>query len=1049
MLQQLVRIATVSLVLVEACAVAAPPQSVSPESAGSDHPRQQPRSQGFQSFETNQGQWDKGVRFVARSEGMQIRFEENEAVLVTHRPVRRGEAFDAREATIVRLSFAGAKPLASLEGRTQVATANYFLGPDPTRWRRHVPVYDSLVQRELYPGIGVVFYGHGRDIEYDFLVAPGADPSKIALRVDGGELALRGDDLAIVTPQGEIRMRQPVVYQDAAESGERRKVPARYRQRGREIGFELGAYDRTKPLVIDPVISFATFIGGSGAELIDQLAVQPGGGAIVAGSSISIDFPTTAGSLRRELSGAVDAVVSVYSRDGSRLLTSTYFGGPRGATYAGGLATDSSGAIYLAGYSESRSLPVTATAAQRTFAGGTDAFVAKLSPGADSLLYSTYLGGAGADEVASLAVDGAGAAYLFGSTDSVSFPVTAGAFQTARGGARDLFVAKLSGDGSSFAYSTLIGGAADEVAQAIAVDATGNAYGTGSTGSPSFPASIGSFGRTLNGARDAVLFKLDPSGRTMLYSGMFGGAGDETGNAIAVAPDGTAYVAGRTSSAAIVLTANAARRTLGGSEDAFLMRVSADGTQILASTYLGGGLADIAWAGALDSSQQFWVAGTTSSADFGTSADGLQRALRGERDGFLVRWDAVAGTIGYASFLGGNNVDEAYKAVFDSTGILYIVGITNSRDFPAADAIQPELRGLQNGFLVKFDPAPTPPPASMLIRSGAGQTARTGTAIPEPLVVEVRNARGFAPGVEVFFTATNGTVQPASAITDQAGRAQVRATAGTTAGAVRVTAATAGLSPIRFELLATATEPQRSTAVSVNGASYLATAAPEAIAAVFAPVLVSTVVAPAGPLPTTLGGVTATVYDAMGEARPAGIFYVSSGQVNILMPAGTTPGRVAIRLASAGNIVAETAVTVRTLAPGLFSANSDGREAAVGTLTVQRPDGSTVTQPVFQPNATTRRMDPAPLDLGPAGSSAVVTLFGTGFRGRSDLTGVRVRIDGIDCPVTFAGTTGQFPGLDQLNFAVPRELAGRGILAIEASFDGELANRLVLDFGRR
>jgi len=528
-------------------------------------------------FEANQGQAHKDVRFFSRGAGYGLYLTPSEAVLVLTRPDAkrdvRGVSEPQAKSVALRMSLVGAarKPLVSgLE--EQPGKANYFTGNDPAKWRTSVPTYAKVHYSEVYPGIDLLYYGNQRQLEYDFVVAPGADPQNITLAFKGAyKIAIDAGNLVVHVGGSEIRQHKPVIYQEI--DGVRREIRGGYVLKGaNRVGFRLATYDRSRPLVIDPVLAYSTYLGGGAGVAI---AVDGNGNAYVTGYAGSI--PTTSGAFQGTPRGARDAFVTKLNSVGSALVYSTYLGGSSEDS-ASGIAVDADGNAYITGATNSTDFPPTAGAFQPVFAGGLwDAFVTKLDSTGSTLVYSTYLGGMGFDQAFAIAVDDRGHAYTTGRTTSTNFP-TVNAFQGFSGGGFDAFVTKLDPTGSALVYSTYLGGSSGEEADGIAVDLQGNAYVTGVTNSTNFRTTSGAFQPAHAGgnSQEAFVTKLDPIG-SLVYSSYLGGSGYEVGFAIAVDPGGNAYVTGETGSSDFPTTPGAFSHSFHGFfQDAFVAKIVED-----------------------------------------------------------------------------------------------------------------------------------------------------------------------------------------------------------------------------------------------------------------------------------------------------------------------------------------------------------------------------------------------------------------------------------------------------------------------------------------
>jgi hypothetical protein len=691
-------------------------------------------------FEANRGQTHKDVRFLSRGPGYGLYLTADEAVLVLSKP-----AADAKRVAL-RMSLVGAarKPLASgideLPGK-----ANYFIGRDPSKWRRDVPTYGKVHYQNVYPGIDLVYYGNQRQLEYDFVLAPGADPNKIVLGFKGAdklEIDAEGS-LVLHASGGDIRQHKPVIYQDI--DGVRRDIAGGYvRKDAKRVGFQVAAYDASRPLIIDPVVlSYSTYLGGNGGDFGAAIAVDAGGNAYVTGNTSSTDFPTTAGAFQVPFGGNIDgdAFVTKLNSTGTALVYSTYLGGIDYDS-GSGIAVDTEGNAYVTGYTRSNNFPISAGAFQTTFAdpaGSGNVFVTKIDPTGAALVYSTYLGGSGDEQFSGarngIALDSSGSAYVTGSTRSADFPITAGAFQSVHSGAFDNpFVTKLDPTGSTLIYSTFLG---EGTGQGIAVDSNGSAYVIGNVQGP-FPTTSGAVQRT--GGRVFVT-KLDPAGTTLVYSTLLGG-GREGGEAIAVDAEGNAYVTGYTYSASFPTTPGAFQPTFGDAldppnrfgpdPDAFVTKLNPTGSALVYSTYLGGNGAEFGRGIAVDASGNAYVTGSTGSLNFPTTPGAFQPTLGGgPYDAFVTKLHSAGAVLVYSTYLGGGfNHDIGQAIAVDATGHAYVTGRTESGDFPTTAGAfqQTHAGGRTDTFVTKVNPA-----GSALVYStflgGNGDDRASGIAI--------------------------------------------------------------------------------------------------------------------------------------------------------------------------------------------------------------------------------------------------------------------------------------------------------------------------------
>jgi len=733
------------------------------------------------SFEANAGQADASVRFLARGAGYGLYLASHEAVI----ELRKGDcagmstrriAIDGSEAAcqqdVVRMRLAGASIGAASApvGEEQLpGIANYFIGDDPAKWHTNVPTYAKVRYPSVYPGVDLVYYGNQRQLEYDFVVAPGADPKAIRLQF-AGTVGLRlgaNGDLVVTAANGALAFHKPVVYQ--LVDGQRKAIDGSFALLAkRTVGFRLGSYDRAKPLVIDPVLVYSTYLGGSGVDTEPGIgdsalgvAVDGSGSAYIVGYALSPDYPTTAGALEtaRTCSPCYGAFVTKLNPAGTALVYSTYLAGTAAKSYANAVAVDDSGNAYICGGTLT-GFPVTPGAFQ-TNSQETPAFVAKLNPTGSALIYSTYLGGAssylGGDSATALAIDNAGNAYIAGVTYSSTFPITAGAFQTANkaGEASNAFVTKLNPAGSALVYSTYLGGSGrilfsfgpqiwqGDGATGLYVDSAGNAYVTGFAYSADFPVTAGAFQATNRALvpygpgglaasynqTNAFVAKLNPAGTALVYSTYLGGTGrNQRGdNATAVQVDdaGNAYIAGVAGSTDFPVTRGSLQSInhSATSTNAFVTKLNPAGTALIYSTYLGGSgngtTGDGANGLALDAAGNVYIVGSTTSPDFPVTANALQAAIgaAGASNAFLAELNPAGAALVYSTYLGGSGSDGATAVTLDGSGGAYLAGTASSTDFPVTTgAFQTQNRSTNfgpNAFVAKLNLGASLPPPSI------------------------------------------------------------------------------------------------------------------------------------------------------------------------------------------------------------------------------------------------------------------------------------------------------------------------------------------------
>jgi hypothetical protein len=796
-------------------------------------------------FEANHGQSDKRVKFLARGKGYGLFLTSQEAVLTLHsidarsralrnreqHPVRQGlpalaaRSFDhpvsfadnQAEEDILSMQLSHARLTQQPIGAVPLpGVANYFIGSNPAAWHTNIPTYRQVRYTDVYSGVDLVYYGNQGQLEYDFVVAPGSSAAPIRMHFEGARtLALTpSGDLTIAAQHGSVIFKRPVIYQEI--DGHRKAIKGCFKLlAGNTIGFAIGHYDHTQPLVVDPVLSYSTYFGGTDTDFVTSVAAGSDGSTYVSGLTQSEDFPLTSGAFQAinyasAANSVTTAFVSKFNPSGTALLYSTYIGGNAIAgtqynqgDYGKSLTVDSSGNVYLTGYTYSQNFPVTSGAYQtgaHQEAGLATGFVTKLNPAGTALVYSTYLGGNVLDEPTAVTVDSSGNAYVAGLTFSSTFPVTSGVVQTVNYSAAafgfNLFVTKLNPTGTGLVYSTDLGGSNSDgstlndlfITNPIVVDSSGNAYVAGFTTSTDFPVTSSAYQRTNKGGFSATLSKLNPTATALLYSTYLGGTGDTYGEALAVDSSGNAYLGGFTLATDFPVTSGAFQTTNKATvwssmnpsnpsnSNGFVTKFNPTGSALVYSTYLGG--TGGPWGGdeiyglALDSAGDAYVAGVVTSDDFPITSNAYQSTNKGathccdyttyDTNAFLTEFNPTGTAELYSTYFGGSgqqnpdgagpvNGDGADDIVLSSTGELFMVGYTGSSNFPTTtDAFETVYNSQQNtGFVAAFN-------FGTAVTTAASNT--TLTASGNPVV----------PGTSVTFTATvapvTGTGTPTGTI---------------------------------------------------------------------------------------------------------------------------------------------------------------------------------------------------------------------------------------------------------------------------------------------
>jgi hypothetical protein len=692
-------------------------------------------------FEANRGQTDPRVNFLSRAAGSALFLTPAGAVLTLDAPSHlddrsaesssanylRRNARSSRNRVALQMSLEGANPAVAAQGLDRLpGKSNYFIGNNPRNWRTNVPAYAKVRYAAVYPGVDLIYYGNRRALEYDFVLAPGADPSQIRLKVAGADSISVSSDGGVVlkTAAGNVNLALPQIYQ--LDRNARRPVDGGYfLASSNEIQFRLGAYDHTRALVIDPVLQYSTFLGGTTSDSAAAIVVDPAANAYITGQTSSADFPTTSGALQTALRGTKNAFISKLNSTGTALVYSTYLGGLSGNGDAGlAIAIDAAGDAYVTGVTTSSSFPTVNPVQSTLKSTAGNAFVSELNPTGSALVFSTYLGGSGivGDLGTGIAAGQNGTTYVTGVTTSSDFPLKNPIQNALKNAVSAAFVSDINTNGSTLVYSTYLGGsgAAGDSGAAIAVDSSGDAYVTGATSSSDFPTTSGAYQSALKGTGfNAFMTEINPGGSSFLYSTYLGGstANGGLGFGIALDTSNNAYLTGLTSAPDFPITSGAAQSTLTGTGGhAFVSKISPSasrGASLIYSTYLGGSnnaaVADIGLGIAVDATGNANVTGTATSTDFPVTTGAFQSTLKSTGGNAFVTRLSSAGTVFlYSTYLGGSNPngDSGLGIALDSNGAAYVAGRTSSADFPTTSGvIRPNFSaasGQTNGFVSKL-----------------------------------------------------------------------------------------------------------------------------------------------------------------------------------------------------------------------------------------------------------------------------------------------------------------------------------------------------------
>jgi len=789
------------------------------------------------SFEENQGQTAREVRYVAHGGRYELFLTPQEAVIALRptkdldfspkhrsaylRAVReQRRAAKTQTTTAIRMRLEGANPAAQISGAERLPTrVNYFTGSDPKNWHTDVPAYARVKYSDVYPGVDLVFYGNQGRLEYDFLVAPGADPKAIQLKIEGARkmrVNAHGD-LVLSVAKGEVEFQKPLVYQQV--NGQKREIAGKYVVLGdHRVSFSFADYDRREPLILDPILNYSTYLGGSGAEdyiLPVGIAVDSAGDAFVVGETTSVDFPagTNAGLVANPNPNLGASYVAELNPAGTALLYTTYLIGTttNGGDGASGVAVDSTGKVYVAGatfaagFPSKNPLPYSADTTNGT------CFVTKLDPtqsGAGALVFSTYLGGTGTDFANGIAVDANENVYVVGQTFSTDFPVM-NAYQSTFNAANvnnadgSAFLSRIDTTTSTLVYSTYLSGndangatasIPGDQAYGVAVDTSNNAYIVGVTAannSTNFPSSTNA-NQTAPPAGNVLgsvfVSKINTAGSgltSLLYSTYIAGTaaagspGDQ-GFGIALGPNNLVYATGLTNSNDFPVTVGAFDTSGLGSGKAFVSVIDTTktgvGNSLIYSTPLGGGAGDTGFGIKVDSSGNAYVVGTTASANFpgtntGTLLGGFQTTLNNPAGSAFIAKLSPGGKgtadLLYSTYFGGSgngtNPDQGYGIAIDAANPpnAYITGQTSSTNLPTLTTLPggSALNGTSDGYVAKLSLIPTLVVSPTSLSFGTISMPNTSPAQTVTLTNNTNATIAFTSA-----TFTNGT--PAAATTD-------------------------------------------------------------------------------------------------------------------------------------------------------------------------------------------------------------------------------------------------------------------------------------------
>jgi Beta-propeller repeat len=723
-------------------------------------------------FEENQGQTDPRVKYTARGNGYHLYLTSTQAIMslngrgrtdsevrdmMLHKRFgaagtkamllkRKAHTQKGTSVASLTMDFVGAHAEGIVGRDRQAGKVNYFLGRDPANWHANIPLFGHVEYQKLYPGIDLAFRGEGKQLEFDYIVHPGADAEKIALGFEGANhLELSSDgNLTIATSAGPVQLHKPVAYQE--KDGKRQVIESWFVAESKQrIAFGLGPYDHNRELVIDPNVTYSTYFGGDGPDYGTGVAVDASGNAFVCGASNSTSLPgNNSGSVN------YDGFVTEISSSGTLVFTSI-FGGSQD-DFPAGIAVDSQG-IYLAGTTDSSDFPVTTGAVQTAFMGGVssgnnDAFAAKLALNGSSITWGTFIAGGDSDSGLGVAVDSAHNVYVVGETFSNDLggavggknPLPSGSalnLGQSNPGTDDGYIAKLNSTGTAYSLVSYLGGSGADIATGIALDGSGNVYVSGQTISTDLPVTSGvvqgQCGSCNGGKDDAFVAAINANLSSYKYFTFYGGSGEDGALAITANSSGNAFLTGLTLSTDFPMAGTPIQSTLNGTQNAFVVELDPTGSAATYSSYLGGNGIDLGAAIELDGLGNVYVTGQTTSASKFPLLNPTQAALSGSSDAFVSVVSLAQGHLLFSTYLGGSaDEDQLFAGIaVDPNNKIYVTGDTNSSDFQTTNPVDGTFGGgsCQSGALN------VPCPDAFVTAYGTATTQDFGISATTPAAV--------------------------------------------------------------------------------------------------------------------------------------------------------------------------------------------------------------------------------------------------------------------------------------------------------------------------
>jgi len=666
-------------------------------------------------FEANVGQTDSQVKFLNHAGSTTTYFTPSETVMVSSTDLStkdedpKDPSVSLEEPNLVsdvlRMKLVNANANPTITGEDEVESkSNYFIGNDQSNWQSNITNYQKVKYSQVYDGIDLVYYGNNKQMEHDFIVAPYTNPSQIAFHLDGAKELYINDDGDLVAKQDytDATFKKPHIYQESKDN----QIEGSYTiASNNTVSFELGHYDPSREVVIDPTVYFSTYLGGTGSDTAYEVAAHPDGTSVICGITTSTDFPTVSPYQAANGGGARDIMIAKFSADGSSVVFSTYLGG-NSFDDCYNLVLDGDGNSYFTGRSASSNYPTSIGAYQTSRVGGSrDAIATKLSADGSTLMYSTYVGANGSTNGSGIAIDNSGNAYLTGTTASSNF-ATAGTYQDTKPGGDDGYIAKLNSTGTAMIWATYVGGSSTDGINAIIVDGDGNGYFVGQTTSTDLPTSS-PYQAANAGSQDVIIGKISSDGTSMSYVSYLGGTGSDDGSRIDIDSSGNAYITGWTASTDFPTSSPYQNSNAGGANDSFIAKINSTGSALTYSTYLGGTGNDRASDIALRTDGSVAISVLSDSTDYPLAGANQATYAGGAYDVVVSVLSSDGSTLDYSSYFGGTGSDVAYDIAAMGDSSIYIAGETDSTNFPTTSPYQASNAGSSDAFLMRILPSVT------------------------------------------------------------------------------------------------------------------------------------------------------------------------------------------------------------------------------------------------------------------------------------------------------------------------------------------------------